>query len=251
MTPAGTDATEQARLVRDGEASPLELVDDAIARIEATNPDLNAVIRDRFEQARTDAVGPVPDGPFRGVPILFKDLSCEIEGESLHEGMRFLKDNDYRALRTDALAARFLAAGFVCVGRTNTPEIGLLPTTEPEAYGPTHNPWRTGYTTGGSSGGSAAAVASGMVAIAHANDGGGSIRIPASCCGLVGLKASRGRVPIGGDLNEISNFLIAEGVVTRTVRDTAGALDSLSGVRHGGAAQPAPPRRAYRDEVGR
>src|SRR3954470_16198710 len=169
MTGAGIDATEQARLVRDGEASPLELVDDAIARIEATNPALNAVIRDRFALARAEAVGPLPDGPFRGVPILFKDLGCEIEGESLHEGMRFLKDNDYRSPRTDALAARFLAAGFVCVGRTNTPELGLLPTTEPEAYGAAHNPWRSGYTTGGSSGGSAAAVASGMVAVAHAN----------------------------------------------------------------------------------
>ncbi len=251
MDTAGIDATEQARLVRDGEASAVELVDDAIARIEATNANLNAVIRDRFEQARTEAAGPLPDGPFRGVPILFKDLGCEIEGESLHEGMRFLKDNDYRSRRTDALAARFIAAGFVCVGRTNTPEIGLLPTTEPEAYGPTHNPWRAGYTTGGSSGGSAAAVASGMVAIAHANDGGGSIRIPASCCGLVGLKPTRGRVPIGGDLNEISNFLIAEGVVTRTVRDTAGALDALSAPRHGGATRPAPPARPYRDDVGR
>ena len=250
VTQADVDATHQARLVRDGDASPLELVDDAIARVEANNPSLNAVIRDRFELARAEAAAPLPDGPFRGVPMLFKDLGCEVRGESVHEGMRFLKDHDYRAHRTDALAARFLAAGFVCLGRTNTPELGLVPTTEPVAYGPTHNPWRAGYSTGGSSGGSAAAVAGGMVAVAHANDGGGSIRIPASCCGLVGLKPTRGRVPISGAMNEVSNFLIAEGVVSRSVRDTAALLDVLSAPRRGAPTQPAQPSHPYRDDVG-
>ena len=245
------DAVGQAELLRRGETTPLELVDAAIARVEAMNPALNAVIRDRFELARDEATGPLPDGPFRGVPILFKDLGCEMAGESLHEGMQFLKDHDYRPSRTDALARRFLDAGFICIGRTNTPEIGLLPTSEPAAYGPTHNPWIAGHTSGGSSGGSAAAVASGMVPVAHANDGGGSIRIPASCCGLVGLKPTRGRLPLSGDGNEIATFLVAEGVVTRTVRDTAAVLDSLSRPRRGAPTQPAQPTRAYSQELGR
>ncbi len=246
-----TDAVALADLVRRGDASPIELVDASIARIEALNPALNAVIRERFDQARIEAAAAPSDGPFRGVPILFKDLGCEVAGEPLHEGMQYLKDADYRPARTDVLAQRFIDAGFICLGRTNTPEIGLLPTTEPDAYGATHNPWQNKYTSGGSSGGSAAAVASGMVAVAHANDGGGSIRIPASACGLVGLKPTRGRVPISGIGNEISSFLIAEGVVTRTVRDTAAILDALSAARPGAPTQPAQPIRAYRDEVGR
>ncbi len=244
------DAVAQAEQVRTGAVSPSELVDAAIARIEAVNPQLNAVVRDRFEQARTEAAGELPDGPFRGVPLLLKDLSCEIEGETLYEGMRFLRDADYHATRTDALAARFLAAGFVVLGRTNTPEVGLLPTTEPDSYGPTHNPWRLGHTPGGSSGGSAAAVASGMVAVAHANDGGGSIRIPAACCGLVGLKPTRGRVPDGTDLNEISNFLICEHVVSRTVRDTAAVLDVTGAPRSVGAARAPTPAGPFAAEVG-
>ncbi len=251
MAAAFTDAVALADIVRRGDASPLELVDASIARIEALNPSLNAVIRQRFDQARAEATEAIPDGPFRGVPILFKDLGCEVAGEPLHEGMQYLKDADYRPARTDVLAQRFIDAGFICVGRTNTPEIGLLPTSEPDAYGATHNPWRSGHTSGGSSGGSAAAVASGMVAVAHANDGGGSIRIPASACGIVGLKPTRGRVPISGIGNEISNFLIVEGVVSRTVRDTAAILDVLSAARRGAPTQPAPPIRPYCDEVGR
>jgi len=244
------DAVGQAELVRTGKVSPAELVDAAIARIEALNPELNAVVRDRFELARVEAAGDLPVGPFRGVPMLLKDLSAAMEGEPLYEGMRLLRDADYRASATDALARRFLDAGFVVLGRTNTPEVGLLPTTEPHSYGPTHNPWKRGHTPGGSSGGSAAAVASGMVAVAHANDGGGSIRIPASCCGLVGLKPTRGRVPIGTDLNEVSNFLICEHVVSRTVRDTAEVLDVTGAPRSVGASRAPTPRGAYADEVG-
>ncbi len=244
-----TDAVALADLVRTGEATPLELVDEAIARIEAVNPGLNAVIRDRFELARSEAGGDLPEGPFRGVPILFKDLGCEMAGEPLHEGMQFLKDHDYRPSETDGLAQRFIDAGFICIGRTNTPEIGLVPTTEPDAYGPTQNPWRAGTTSGGSSGGSAAAVASGMVSVAHANDGGGSIRIPAAACGLVGLKPTRGRVPISGHQTEISNFLIAEGVVTRTVRDTAAVLDVIGAPRPGAPTQPATPNRPWLESM--
>ena len=244
------DAVGQAQQVRNGEVSPADLVDAAIDRIERVNPQLNAVVRDRFERARTEAAGALPDGPFRGVPILLKDLSVAIEGETLYEGMRFLRDADYHATRTDALARRFLDAGFVVLGRTNTPEIGLLPTTEPASYGPTHNPWRRGHTPGGSSGGSAAAVASGMVAVAHANDGGGSIRIPASCFGLVGLKPTRGRVPTGTDLNEIANFLVCEHVVSRTVRDTAAVLDVTGAPRAVGVTRAPTPAGPFAAEVG-
>jgi amidase len=244
------DAIGQAELVRSGAASPAELVDEAIARIERVNPQLNAVVRDRFDRARAEAAGRLPDGPFRGVPFLLKDLSAEVEGETLFEGMRFLRDAEYRSKRTDALARRFLDAGFVVLGRTNTPELGLLPTSEPASYGPTHNPWRAGHSSGGSSGGSAAAVASGMVMAAHANDGGGSIRIPAACCGLVGLKPTRGRVPSGGDLNETSNFLVCEHVVTRTVRDTAAILDVTGAPRTVGATRAPTPRGPFAAEVG-
>ena len=174
---------------------PAELVDDAISRIEKLNPELNAVIRPRFDVARREAAGPLPDGPFRGVPIVLKDLMCSLAGEQIHEGMRVLKEARYVADRDQELARRLRAAGFVVVGRTNTPELGIVPTTEPVAYGPTRNPWDTDRSTGGSSGGSAAAVASGMVPIGHAGDGGGSIRIPASECGLVGLKPSRAPCP--------------------------------------------------------
>ncbi len=244
------DATAQAELVRRGDASPAELVDAAVARIEALNPQLNAVIHERFETARSDAGGDLPDGPFRGVPTLFKDLMCAIEGEPYHEGLRPLKEAGYRAPATDNLARRLLASGLVCLGRTNTPEIGLVPTTEPPAYGPTRNPWDTSRTTGGSSGGSAAAVASGMVPVAHGNDGGGSIRIPASCCGLVGLKPSRGRSSLGPRVGQISSPLPVENLLARSVRDVATALDVISAPFPGDPViAPALPRPA-RDEVG-
>jgi len=243
------DATAQAELVRTGQASALELVDDAIARVEKLNSELNAVIHPRFEKARAEASGTLPGGPFRGVPLVVKDLLAGIEGDPHHEGMRFLRDAGYHADHTDALAQRYLDAGFVCIGRTNTPELGIVPTTEPEAYGPTRNPWDTTRTTGGSSGGSAAAVASGMVAVAHANDGGGSIRIPASCCGLVGLKPSRGRTSLMPDFSVIDDLLIVELCVTRTVRDTAGVLDALQGAAVGDTARAPAPARPYVDEV--
>lgn len=244
------DGVAQAELVRKGDVTPLELVDAAITRVEKLNGELNAVIHERFERARAEAAAPLPDGPFRGVPMVFKDLGCQLEGEPYHEGMQFLKDADYRPAHTDNLARRFLDAGFVPVGRTNTPELGLVPTTEPAAHGRTHNPWMLGRTTGGSSGGSAAAVASGMVPVGHANDGGGSIRIPAACCGLVGLKGSRGRTSIGPELNDISNFLISDLCVTRTVRDTAAVLDAVCAPFPGDPTPAPSPTRPYRDEVG-
>jgi amidase len=244
------DATAQAELVRKGDASPLELVDAAINNIEKLNPELNAVIHPLFESARRAAQGQLPDGPFRGVPILFKDLFASVEGDPIHEGMQFLKHANWHADHTDALARRYLDAGFVCVGRTNAPELGLVPTTEPEAYGPSRNPWDTARTTGGSSGGSAAAVASGMVAVAHANDGGGSIRIPASCCGLVGLKPSRGRTSLGPDYSAIDDMLSVELCVSRSVRDTAGVLDAVHGRSDGETVAAPAPVRPFTQEVG-
>jgi amidase len=183
------DATAQADLVRRGEVSPEDLVEAAIARIEAVNPRLDAVIRTRFDQARAQAAGPLPDGPFRGVPILLKDLGCFVAGEVTAMGLGPLRELPWPV--TSYLAQQFLAAGFVSLGRTNVPELGTTVTTEPLSFPPARNPWNLGHSTGGSSGGSAAAVASGMVPVAHANDGGGSIRIPASECGLVGLKPTR------------------------------------------------------------
>src|SRR5438477_645768 len=178
------DATAQAELVRQRKASPRELVDAAIARIERVNPKLNAVIIQRFEKARAEAAAPdLPAGPFRGVPFLLKDLICHSAGDPYHAGMRLLRELGWVERYDTYLAARFRAAGFVFLGRTNVPELGPAPTTEPVAYGPTRNPWDTSRSPGGSSGGSAAAVAAGLVPVAHANDGGGSIRIPSSECG--------------------------------------------------------------------
>ncbi|MFL5844682.1 MAG: amidase [Solirubrobacteraceae bacterium] len=244
------DAMEQARMVRDGEVSPSELVDQAIERIERLNPEINAVIHERFDGARADAAGELPDGPFRGVPLLLKDLHAFQTGEPLHEGTAFLKALDWRADHDTVVVERYKAAGFVVVGRTNTPEFGILPTTEPAAHGATRNPWDTTRSPGGSSGGSAAAVAAGMVAAAHASDGGGSIRIPAAHCGLVGLKPSRARVSSGPDFGDVMGGLTTELAVTRSVRDTAAMLDAISGPAVGDPYAVPPPARPFLDEVG-
>ena len=229
------DVTAQAELVRRGDASPLELVDAAIARIEAVNPSINAVIHERFEKARTEALGQLPDGPFRGVPFLLKDLETRSLGDPHHAGTAFLKHAEYIADRDDHVTARFRAAGLVVVGRTNTPEFGTTITTEPDAHGAARNPWNLDHSTGGSSGGSAAAVASLMVPAAHASDGGGSIRIPASECGLVGLKPTRGRVPLGPEVSDTWAGSTVSGVVSRSVRDTAALLDAIAGPMPGDA----------------
>ena len=221
------DATGQAELVRSKKASPSELVAAAIARIEKLNPELNAVIHELFERARGEAAGALPDGPFRGVPFLLKDLGAELAGTPFNEGLSF--SGDYRSPSTQVLTQRYIDAGFVICGKTNTPELGILPTTEPLRFGPSRNPWNTGHSTGGSSGGSAAAVASGMVPAAHANDGGGSIRIPASCCGLVGLKPTRARNSLAPAYGDLMGGLVAEHVVTRSVRDSAAILDITAG----------------------
>jgi amidase len=244
------DATAQAELVRSGEASPADLAEAAIARIEATDGEVGAVIHPLFEEGLAAANGELPDGPFRGVPFLLKDLGAAFAGQPMHMGMQYLKDRDFRAPMDTYLAQRFRAAGLVTIGKTNTPELGILPTTEPRAYGPTRNPWDLSRSSGGSSGGSAAAVAAGMVPFAHANDGGGSIRIPAANCGLVGLKPSRQRISEGPLVGDIMSGLTCELCVSRSVRDTAALLEAVHGPAPGDPYVAPPPPRPYTEEVG-
>lgn len=223
------DATAQAELVRTRAASPRELVDAAIARLERVNPTINAVIHTQLDQARAQAAGPLPDGPFRGVPFLMKDIGGPEAGQPNHAGMRVLKDIDWRESTDGHFTTKVKGAGLVILGRTNTPELALLPTTEPVAYGATRNPWNLGYSAGGSSGGAGAAVAAGIVPFAHASDGGGSIRGPGTMCGLVGLKPTRGRCSFGPAVGERWSGLSCEFALTRSVRDAATFLDVVAG----------------------
>jgi amidase len=226
------DALGLAALVRRGEVSASEVCDAAIARIEALNPALNAVISRRFDQARAEArrVAPGADRPFAGVPFLLKGLVQSHRDLPSIEGSRFLAH--HRPNVTSELASRMEAAGVIVLGQTNVPELGLVPTTEPELFGAARNPWDLTRSTGGSSGGSAAAVASGMVPLAHGGDGGGSLRIPASCCGVFGLKPSRGRNPPGPPpYHALCGLLLVEHVLTRSVRDSAAMLDATSGTK--------------------
>ncbi|MEW6268111.1 MAG: amidase [Thermodesulfobacteriota bacterium] len=246
------DATAQAELVHRREVAPLELVDAAIARIERLDPTLNAVILPSFDKARAQAASrDLPDGPFRGVPFLLKDLGGQSAGDRYCAGTRLLRDLGRREEADSYFTAKLRAAGFCFVGRSNTPELGLLPTTEPEAFGATRNPWSPEHSPGGSSGGSAAAVAAGMVAIAHASDGGGSIRIPASHCGLVGLKPTRGRSSFGPEAGERWSGLSCEHVVARSVRDVAAALDVVAGPMPGDPYFAPPPSGPFVGALGR
>ena len=220
------DATALADLVQSRSVTPLELVDATVARIEQINPSLNAIVTPMYDEARAVAAQPV-SGPFGGVPFLLKDLFASYAGVRLTGGSRFLKD--FVAPFDTEPVARFRRAGLIVVAKTNTPEFGLLPTTEPELFGPTRNPWDVTCTPGGSSGGSAAAVAAGIVPMAHANDGGGSIRIPASCCGVFGFKPTRGRVPLSPNCGDVMSGLVIEHAVTRSVRDSARLLDAIAG----------------------
>jgi amidase len=247
---ASMDATAQAELVSSGQVSPRELVDAAIDRIEKLDGELNAVVTQLFDKARAAADGELPDGPLRGVPFLLKDLGALSRGDPYAGGVKAIRAAGCVADHDSVVTERFRAAGLVIVGRTNTPELGLVPTTESEAYGPCRNPWDTSRSTGGSSGGSAAAVASGMVPVAHASDGGGSIRIPASACGLVGLKPARGRVPLWPEVAEGWGGMAVQLAVSRSVRDTAAMLDVAGGPCPGDLHTPPRPPRPYREEVG-
>lgn len=240
---ANYDGLGLAKLVKEKKVKPIELVDAAIERVERHNPKLNAVIWTMFDRARDMAKKKLPDGPFRGVPFLLKDSLGHLQGAPTRQGSALSPAAPQT--QTSALTRRFLEAGVIPLGKTNVPEFALLPTTESRLYGPARNPWNPRHTTGGSSGGSAAAVASGIVPMAHANDGGGSIRIPASCCGLVGLKPTRGRTSLGPTQGEGWGGLEVEHIVSRSVRDTAAMLDATAGAEPGDPYWAPPPPKSY------
>ncbi|MEQ1746534.1 MAG: amidase [Saprospiraceae bacterium] len=241
------DALGLAALVKNGSVTPLELVDTAIARLEAVNPHLNAVIHRRFDEARAEAKLVNRDAPFAGVPFLVKDLGMEVAGMPMCTGSRGYRD--YVSVQDSFAVQKMRQAGLLILGKTNTPEYGITPFTEPELFGPTRNPWNPEYSPGGSSGGSAAAVAAGIVPIATANDGGGSIRIPASCCGLFGLKPTRGRTSWSALEGEMWSGAAVENCVSRTVRDSAAYLDAIQGAAPGDPYIIEPPKRPYLQEV--
>jgi amidase len=245
---ATLDATAQADLVRRKEVTPRELVEAGIARIYALDPELNAVVTPMFDTALAAVAEVDTDTPFAGVPFLLKDLVVEHAGVRFTEGSRFLRD--YVSTYDSELVVRLRNAGLVICGKTNTPEFGMFPHCEPSLFGPTRNPWDPTRSTAGSSGGSAAAVASGMVPMAHGNDLGGSIRYPASCCGVFGLKPSRGRNPLGPQYGDALNGAAVEHAVTRSVRDSAALLDATSGPDIGDPYWAPPPARPFAQEVG-
>ena len=242
------DAVGLAELVRAGEVRPAELVDAAITKIEGIGAELNAVVTPMFEIARERAKTVSSDGPFAGLPFLLKDIRSCYAGVPTSDGSNLLRD---RVARFDSeIVRRHRRAGLVCLGKTNTPEFGLTATTEPHAFGATRNPWDPSRTPGGSSGGAAAAVAARIVPFAHASDGGGSIRIPASCCGLVGLKPTRGRNPLGPDAGDVMNGLVVEHALTLSVRDSAALLDATAGPDAGDPYWAPPVDRCFQSEVG-
>lgn len=243
------DGLGLAELVKSKAVTPGELVEAAIERIEHHNPTLNAVVYKGFDDARRWATGPLPDGPFKGVPFLIKDLAMPVAGWPRSSGSRFTRN--MVDAKDGGLTARYRAAGVIPIGKTNTPEYGITGTTESAALGPCRNPWNPGHIAGGSSGGSASAVAAGMVPLAHASDGLGSIRIPAACCGLVGLKVTRDRNPNMPDGFDYALGNVVDHVVTRTVRDSAAMLDA-TGYPEPFSPYPAPPKdRPYLEEIER
>jgi amidase len=240
---ADYDGLGLAELVRNKDVKPTELVDEAIRRAEALNPKLNFVVYKDYERARKTAEGSLPQGPFSGVPFFLKDIYGFAEGMPTRQAARFMPAMPWPS--DCLLVTRYKAAGLVMLGKTNVPEFGLVPTTESKLYGPSRNPWNREHSTGGSSGGSAAAVAARVVPLAHANDGGGSIRIPASCCGLVGLKPTRARMSYAPDFGDIIDGLANDHVVSISVRDTAAALDATAGCIQGDPYWAPDPPKSY------
>ena len=243
------DAIGQAELIARKEISPRELLELVLDAVDRCNPAINAVIHRLDDSARSAADDPAP-GPFSGVPMFVKDGVCHTAGDPFHCGMRVLRDADWRERDDAALARRFRAAGFVIAGKTNLPELAMSVTTEPLAYGPTRNPWALDRSPGGSSGGSGAAVAARMVAVAHGNDMGGSIRIPSSACGLVGLKPTRARTSLAPAFGEYWAMTTHEFVLVRSVRDAAAILDCVAGPEPGDPYTAPAPLRPWALEPG-
>lgn len=243
------DAIGTAEAIRAKKLSAEEAVDMAIANIEKVEPELNATTTKLFDSARALAKSGTLSGSFAGVPYAIKDILAAVEGVPMRSGSKWMED--FVPPRDSILVSRLRKAGFVFVAKTTTPEFGFLPTTEPLAYGPTKNPHDPSRTTGGSSGGSAALVGARALPAAHANDGGGSIRIPAACCGLFGMKPTRGRITLGPDLGDIMSGLVAEHAVTLTVRDSAAILDATAGPALGDPYYAPPPERPYLEECKR
>ncbi|MBW2280833.1 MAG: amidase [Deltaproteobacteria bacterium] len=241
------DGLGLAELVRRGDVTPSELCEEAIARIEKHNERLNAVVYKAYEPARGQAASELPNGPFRGVPFLIKDLGCEVAGMPRTSGSRFLAGE--RDEEDGVLTRRYRDAGVVILGKTNTPELGITGTTESALLGPCRNPWNPDHISGGSSGGSASATAAGIVPLAHASDGLGSIRIPAACCGLFGLKTTRERNPGGPrDGGRVTGYGV-DHVVSRSVRDSAAMLDATGYPEPASPYAPAPKERPYMEEL--
>ena len=245
----GHDSLGLADLVRKKQVSPTELLDAAIARAEAMNPRFNFMAQKHYDYARKAIANGLPQGPFTGVPWLLKDLNTHIAGELTEGGSRFYKG--FRATVTSELVKRIERAGFVIFGKTTTPEYGLTGTTENKLNGDTRNPWNAEHIAGGSSGGAAAAVAAGVLPTAHATDGGGSIRIPASCCGLFGLKPSRGRVPMGPLRTEGWAGMSTHHAVSWTVRDSAAVLDATHGIEPGSRYSAPTPDGTFLSQAGK
>ncbi|GAA4448445.1 amidase [Nibrella saemangeumensis] len=243
------DATSLAELVRKGEVTPAELLETAVTRAEVVNPKINAIVQPLYDHGRALLDKLPADAPFRGVPFLLKDLEMDWEGTPMRSGS--VAYRNHVSTRDSEVVKRFKAAGLVFFGKTNTPEFGLTPFTEAKLYGPAHNPWNLNHSTGGSSGGSAAAVAAGIVPAATATDGGGSIRIPAACCGLFGMKPSRGRVTLGPRFGEAWSGAVAGLAVTRSVRDSAALLDAIAGPSIGDPYYLPAPERPFAEEVNR
>jgi amidase len=242
------DGLGLAALVQKREVSALELLDAAIERVERRDPAINAVIDRFYDKAKAAIAAGLPSGPFTGVPYLLKDYGVYLTGTRTTGGSRLF--HDFIADHDSEIVLRLKRAGLVIFGKTNTSELGLLTSVEPELFGATRNPWARDHSAGGSSGGAAAAVAAGMVPMAHASDGGGSIRIPASCCGLFGLKPTRARTPMGPDLGEGWSGASVGHAVTRTVRDSAALLDATAGPDIGDPYWAPPPSRSFLAEVG-
>lgn len=242
------DGVGLAALIASGEVAAIEVLEAAIEKIESSNPQLNAIVHKMYDEARSTVETGLPSGIIAGMPYALKDIGLLYTGVPTRAGCRLF--NDFVPDHDSTLVERLRTAGVIVLGKTNTPEFALTVATEPRLFGATHNPWKTGYSCGGSSGGSAAAVAAGMLPAAHGGDAGGSIRVPAAHCGLVGFKPTRARNPCGPDLGEGWSGVAVDHAITRSVRDNAALLDVSHGPAPGDPYAVPPPKRSFIEEIG-